>query len=86
MVDGDIYCRLPNGVALRCISDDEGRGLLADIHVAGKAFRSGFYWLTALTDAMELVKSCKACQFHAKQIHQPAQQLQTIQLSWPFAV
>nr|CAD41616.1 OSJNBa0091D06.19 [Oryza sativa Japonica Group] len=28
----------------------------------------------------------KACQFHAKQTHQPAQALQTIPLSWPFAV
>jgi hypothetical protein len=26
------------------------------------------------------------CQFHTKQIHQPAQALYTIPLSWPFAV
>ena len=35
---------------------------------------------------MELVKACEACQFHAKQIHQPAGGLQTIPLSWPFTV
>ena len=35
---------------------------------------------------MELVKACEACQFHAKQIHQPVGGLQTIPLSWPFAV
>jgi hypothetical protein len=34
--------------------------------LVGKAFRHGFYWLTALQDAAELVKSCKACQFHGK--------------------
>jgi transposase InsO family protein len=34
----------------------------------------------------EMVKRCEACQFHAKQIHQPAQELQTIPLTWPFAV
>jgi hypothetical protein len=33
-----------------------------------------------------MVKSCKACQFHAKQIHTPAQALQMIPPSWPFAV
>jgi hypothetical protein len=33
-----------------------------------------------------MVKSCKACQFHAKQIHTPAQVLQMIPPSWPFAV
>ena len=52
----------------------------------GKAFCSGFYWPTALNDATKLVRSCEACQFHAKQIHQPAQGLQTISLSWPFTV
>ncbi|KAM0919737.1 hypothetical protein ACQ4PT_007914 [Festuca glaucescens] len=54
--------------------------------LVGKAFRSGFYWPTALQDATELVRSCEAYQFHAKQIHQPAQELQTIPLPWPFAV
>jgi hypothetical protein len=33
-----------------------------------------------------MVKSFKACQFHAKQIHTPAQALQMIPPSWPFAV
>jgi hypothetical protein len=33
-----------------------------------------------------MVKRCKACQFHAKQIHQLAQELQTIPLTWPFVV
>jgi transposase InsO family protein len=32
------------------------------------------------------VKTCKACQFHARQIHMSAQMLQMIPPSWPFAV
>lgn len=96
--DGELYRKRPNDVTLRCISSDQGRELLIDIHggdcghhsssrtLVGKLFRSGFYWSTALNDATELVKSCEACQFHAKQIHQPAQGLQTIPLTWPFAV
>jgi transposase InsO family protein len=35
---------------------------------------------------VELVKTCKTCQFHAKQIHTPTQALQMIPPSWPFAV
>jgi hypothetical protein len=54
--------------------------------LVGKAFRHGFYWPTVLQDAAEMIKSCKACQFHAKQIHTPAQALQMIPPSWPFAV
>ena len=79
--DGELYRKRPNDVTLRCISSDQVRELLTDLHggdcghhlssqtLIGKAFRSGFYWPTALNDAAELVKSCEACQFHAMQIH-----------------
>jgi transposase InsO family protein len=33
-----------------------------------------------------MVKSCKVCQFHTKQIHTTAQALKMIPPSWPFAV
>jgi hypothetical protein len=90
VVEGDLYRRGANDILMRCITQEEGRELLAEIHggecgshsssrtLVGKAFRHGFYWSTALQDAAELVKSCKACQFHAKQIHTPAQALQMI--------
>jgi transposase InsO family protein len=35
---------------------------------------------------LAVVIRCEACQFHSKDIHQPAQALQTIPLSWPFLV
>jgi hypothetical protein len=91
--DGDLYHRRPSGIALKCILTHEGQELLRDIHagecghhssagtLAGKAYRSGFYWPSVLSDAAEMVKRCKACQFHAKQIHQPAHELQTIPLT-----
>jgi hypothetical protein len=98
VVEGDLYRRGANGIHMRCITQEEGRELLTKIHggecgshsssrtLVGKAFRHGFYWPTALQDAAEMVKSCKACQFHAKQIHTTAQALQMIPPSWPFAV
>jgi hypothetical protein len=39
-----------------------------------------------MTDAKDLVKRCKGCQFFAKQQHLPAQALRTIPLSWPFTM
>ena len=98
LVEGTLYRRAANGVLLKCIPREQGVELLADVHegecgahsasrtLVGKAFRQGFYWPTALNDAVDLVRRCRACQFHAKQTHQPAQALQTIPLSWPFAV
>jgi ribonuclease HI len=98
VVEGDLYRHGTNGILMRCITQGEGCDLLAEIHggecgshsssrtLVGKAFRHSFYWPTALQDTTELVKSCKACQYHAKQIHTPAQALQMIPPSWPFAV
>ena len=71
--DGELYKRRPNNVSLKCISRKQGRELLADIHdgdcgyhslsrtLVGKAFRSGFYWPTALNDATKLMRACEAC-------------------------
>jgi hypothetical protein len=87
VVEGDIYRRGANDILMRCITQEEGHELLTEIHggecgshsssrmLVGKVFRHGFYWPTALQDAADMVKSCKACQFHAKQIHTPAQAL-----------
>ena len=97
-IDNVLYRRRPNGVKLMCISREEGLKLLVEIHggicgshigsraLAGKAFRQGFFWPTALQDATALVTKCEACEFHSKKLHQPAQALQTIPLSWPFSV
>jgi hypothetical protein len=98
LVEGDLYRRSINGVLMRCITQEEGCDLLVEVHggecrnhassrtLVGKAFRHGLYCPTTLQDVVELVKTCKACQFHAKQIHTPAQTLQMIPPSWPFAV
>jgi hypothetical protein len=98
LVEGDLYQRGANGVLMQCITREEGCELLVEVHggecgnhassrtLVGKAFQHGFYWPTALQDAVELVKNCKACQFHAKQMHTPAQMLQMILPSWPFTV
>jgi ribonuclease HI len=98
VVEGDLYRRGANGILMRCINQEEDRELLTEIHggecgsqsssrtLVGKAFRHGFYWPFALQDAAKMVKSCKACQFHAKWIHTPTQALQMIPPSWPFAV
>jgi ribonuclease HI len=98
MIEGDLYRHGANGILMWCITREERCDLLAEIHggecgshsssrtLVGKAFRHGFYWPIALQDAPELVRSRKVCQFHAKQIHTPAQALQMIPPSWPFAV
>mgnify|MGYP005837686683 CR=1 FL=1 len=63
-----LYKKSTTGVLQRCISEEEGRNLLAEIHaglgghhaaaraLVGKAFCTGFYWPTARADAQDLVQ------------------------------
>ena len=39
-----------------------------------------------LADATRIVRTCEGCQFYARQTHLPAQALQTIPITWSFAV
>jgi hypothetical protein len=83
LVEGGLYWCGANDVLMWCITQEDGCELLTEIHggecsnhasscmLVVKAFRYGFYWPTSLQDAIELVKRCEACQFHAKLIHTP---------------
>jgi hypothetical protein len=97
-VGGDLYRHGANDALMWCITREEDCDILIEVHggecgnhasshmLVGKAFRHGFYWPIVLQDTIELVKSCMACQFHAKQIHTPVHMLQIIPSSWPFTV
>jgi hypothetical protein len=74
LVGGNLYKRgSVSGILKKCISTEEGKEILKDIHkgvcgnhaashtLVGKAFRSGFYWLTALADAEALIRRCTNC-------------------------
>jgi hypothetical protein len=99
VIGTELYRRsASNDVLMKCILRSEGLELLQEIHggecsnyaasanLVGKAYMSGFYWPTTLTDAQDLVRRCKGCQFFAKQQHVPIQVLRTIPPSWPFAI
>jgi hypothetical protein len=60
---------------MKCVSTKEGQDLIVDIHtgecgnhavpktLVTKAYKHGFWWPTAVSDAEELVKRCEVCQF-----------------------
>src|SRR5438128_1136502 len=73
----ELYHRGTSGILMRCISEEDGRKLLKEIHsgicgnhaasrtLVGKAYRQGFFWPTAVTDADELIRKCEGCQFRS---------------------
>jgi hypothetical protein len=97
MLQGKLYKKSITGILQRCVTPQEGQVILKDIHagvcghhassraITVKAFRAGFYWLTAIEDAKDIVRKYEACQRFASRPHAPAAELQPIPLSWPFA-
>jgi hypothetical protein len=98
LVDGELYKRAASGVLQRCVPIPQGRELIRDIHagvcrhhaaphtLVGNALHQGFYWPTAVADASEIVRSREGCQFYARKTSLLAHVLQTIPVTWPFAV
>jgi transposase InsO family protein len=98
VVDGELYKLAASRILQRCAPIPQGRELLRDIHagacghhaaprtLVGNAFCQGFYWPTAVADASEIVRTCEGCQFYARKSNLPAHVLQTIPVTWPFAV
>jgi hypothetical protein len=79
LVGGNLYKRgLASGILMKSVSMMEGKEILEEIHkgmcgnhaasrtLVDKAFRSGFYWPTALADAEALIRRCTNCQFFGK--------------------
>jgi transposase InsO family protein len=97
IINRELYKRSTTGILQRCIAQEDGIALLREIHertcghhassrtLVAKAFRSGFYWLSALYDARNIVQHCEACQLFATKPHAPASELHTIPVAWPFA-
>jgi hypothetical protein len=98
LVDGELCKHTASGILQRCVPSPQGRELLRDINagicghhatprtLVGNAFRQGFYWPTAVADASEIVRTYEGCQFYARKSNLPAHVLQTIPITWPFAV
>jgi hypothetical protein len=78
------------GILMKCVPIEEGKEILQEVHegvcgnhgasrtLVGKAFRSGYYWPTALADAEDFIRRCTNCQFFGRQAHVPAHNLITV--------
>ena len=95
---GHLFRESVTGVSQKCITSEEGRMILNDIHsgtcghhassrtIVAKAYRAGFYWPRANEMAKDIVDRCEGCQFYSNMSHKPASALKTIPLVGPFAV
>jgi hypothetical protein len=91
LVDNKLYRRgARSGVLMKCVTGEDGYDILREIHegicgnhaaprtLVGKAYRAGFWWPTAVSDAEDLVQRCQNYQFFGKKSHVPAHNLITV--------
>ena len=91
-----LYKRMPTGVHLRCVGEEEAQKLMEAIHegvcgphmndivLANKIAHQGYFWLTMKTDCVKFVKKCYNCQVYDDVSHLPSIELQGMTLPWPF--
>ena len=88
VIKGQLYRESVTGVAQRCVTPEEGRMILNDIHsgtcghhassrtIMAKACRAGFYWPRANEMAKDIVDKCAGCQFYSNMSHKPESALE----------
>ena len=92
VIRGQLFRESVTGVGQKCITPEEGRMILNDIHsgtcghhassqaIMAKAYRVGFYWPRANEMAKDIVDRCEGYQFYSDMSHKPASALKTIPL------
>jgi len=68
LVSDNLYKHSASGILMKCVTLEKGKDILREIHegvcgnhaasrtLVGKAYRSGFFWPTAVSDAEDLVR------------------------------
>ena len=73
LVGDNLYKRSASDILMTCVTLEEGEDILREIHegvcgnlaasqtLVGKAYKSGFFWPTAISDVEDLIKRCPGC-------------------------
>ncbi|XP_014511562.1 uncharacterized protein LOC106770260 [Vigna radiata var. radiata] len=95
-VGDDLYRRGYTTPLLKCLSDEEAKYVMQELHhgVCGshsrkrmlwaKILRAGFYWPSMEQDCATFVQKCISCQSHGHNLRIPPSELHEIISSWPF--
>ena len=70
LLDDQLYYKIVDGVLLKCLSQEEARVLMGEVHEGAhqSAYKmkwvirmSIYFWLTILEDCFEYYKGCQDC-------------------------
>jgi ribonuclease HI len=96
LIDGKLYHRTTEGMLLKCLSEEEAKAAMGDVHEemcgAHQAVhkmkwtlrRVGVFWPTTLKGCFDYYKGCESCQKFGKLQTALASMLHPIVKPWPF--
>ena len=98
LLDGILYRRGHSMPLLRCVSKEQSKLLLEEVHegfygdhaggqsLSKKILRQGYFWPTMNEDSKEYVRKCDKCQRFAEIPRAAPNELKQMQSTWPFEV
>jgi hypothetical protein len=95
-LDDALYRRTIDGVLLKCLSEEQAREAVRELHdgicgahqsahkMKSLLRREGFYWLTMVDDCIKYQKGCEACQWFGNIQLALASVMKSIVKPWSF--
>ena len=96
LLDDELYYRTIDGVLLKCLSADQAKVVMGEVHegICGThqsahkmkwlLRRAGYFWPTMLEDCFRYYKGCQDCQKFGAIQRAPASAMNPIIKPWPF--
>jgi hypothetical protein len=96
MLGDRLYKRGFSGPMLLCVSKEEAKEILEEVHegscgshigarsLAGKILKAGFFWPELHSDAARYVRTCDKCQRFSNLHYAPGEPLKSVLSPWPF--
>nr|CAH66043.1 OSIGBa0107A02.4 [Oryza sativa] len=96
LLDDELYYRTIDGVLLKCLSADQAKVAIGEVHegmcgthqsahkIKWLLWRVGYFWLTMMEDCFRYYKGCQDCQKFGAIQRAPASAMNPIIKPWPF--
>ncbi|XP_047151560.1 uncharacterized protein LOC124823412 [Vigna umbellata] len=97
MVGEDLYRRGYTTPMMKCLSKEEAKYVMRELHegicgrhtggrvLKARTLRAGFFWPTMEKDCGDFAQKCVSCQKHGNVFNAPATELHGVVSPWPFA-
>jgi len=97
IIGEDLYKRGFTAPLLKCLSADEAKYVMNEVHngicgmhtgrrtMKARILRAGYFWPTMEQDCESMIRKCEGCQAHGNDVKRTPTELHSLTAPWPFA-